>query len=64
MKWDLSEKQGQSDKNIGHIKKVCGGNVIKKRWCTFESPDLLEILLISTERSLPVCLWIDKGMTF
>ena len=31
MKWDLSEKQGQSDKNIGHIKKVCGGNVIKKR---------------------------------
>ena len=45
-------------------KKSCRGNVIKKSWCTFESPDLLEVLLIYTERSLPVCLWIDKGMTF
>lgn len=39
VKWDLSENepQGQSDKNTGYIKTICGGNIIKGSWCTFES---------------------------
>lgn len=39
VKWDLSENepQGQSDKKIGYIKTICGGNIIKGSWCTFES---------------------------
>lgn len=49
-------QQGQFDRNIGYILKVYGDIVKVEVGAHLKTQTLLEILLISTKRSLPVCL--------